>query len=314
MRAAWVRVGIFLLLGHLLFSLGYYAVPWRYREPLYRVIPSFNRFYMGQAFAVWRWWDRLGWTGDDVSARAVGEEGDAVCVGGEPMGELITQVLTNQAYRVGYSDAWRSPLWVAYRLDRVEAFVWGKRPSSFRVERRVEERLSAAAFSGSGYDRGHMAPNFGIATRYGREAQLETFVMSNIVGQRPWLNRGIWRRLEVDVARSYAQRQESIWVMTGPVFGEGAEPLDSGAWVPEACYKICVDAREDGWRVMAFLMEQTIPPYTRLRSRLVSVDEIERMTGLDFFPRWPEELERLMEAEAASRLWPMQGPLVWFDE
>ena len=75
-----------------------------------------------------------------------------------------------------------------------------------------------------------------------------------------------------------------------------------------------MDAREDGWRVMAFLMEQTIPPYTRLRSRLVSVDEIERMTGLDFFPRWPEELERLMEAEAASRLWPMRGPLVWFDE
>lgn len=313
MRGRWLRIGIGLLLVHLLFSLGYYAVPWRYREPLYRVIPSFNRFYMGQAFAVLRWWDRLGWTGNDVYVASTVEEMDAVCVGGEPVGEMVSQVLTNQAYRVGYSTTWQSPVWVAYRLDRVEEFVWGRRPSSFRVERRVEKRLSASAFSGSGYDRGHMAPNFGIATRYGREAQLETFVMSNIVGQRPWLNRGIWRRLEVDVARSYAQQHEAVWIFTGPIFGAGSEQLDSGAWLPEACYKICIDKRSDGWRVMAFIMEQTIPPYTRLRSRLVSVDEIERLTGLDFFSEWTGELERAVEAEAASRLWPMRGPLVWFD-
>ena len=312
MRWRWIAIIGACVCLHLSFCLLYDAIPWERRELMYRIVPSFDRFYMNQAFDFWRMWDRLGWTGRDVSGEYVGDLSDAFYVGGEPRGEMPIEVLSNRAFCVGYSAKWKSPLWVAYRLDRVEDFKWGRRPSSFRVERRVNERVSAQAFSGSGYDRGHMAPNFGIATRYGREAQLETFVMSNVIAQRPWLNRGIWRRLEVDVARTYAQQEERIWILTGPIFSAGSITLDSGARVPDACFKICVDRTRDHIRVMAFIMEQSIPPYTRLRERLVSVDEIEAATGIDFFTALSMETETALEPEVATRLWPGVGPLVWF--
>lgn len=312
MRWRWIAIIGGCVCVHLAFCLLYDAIPWKQREQIYRAVPSFDRFYMNQAFDFWRMWDRLGWTGKDAAVECDVGLLDSFYVGGEPQGEMQIEVLSNRAFRVGYSEKWRSPLWVAYRLDRVEEFKWGRRPSSFRVEKRVDERVSAQAFSGSGYDRGHMAPNFGIATRYGREAQLETFVMSNVIAQRPWLNRGIWRRLEVDVARIYAQQEERIWILTGPIFSADSTRLRSGAWVPDACYKICVDRVKDRIRVMAFIMEQSIPPYTRLRERLVSVDEIEALTGIDFFPALASEAEITLEAAAATRLWPGAGPLVWF--
>lgn len=311
MRWRWITIIIACVCLHLSFCLLYDAIPWKQRERIYRIVPSFDRFYMNQAFDFWRIWDRLGWTGQDVSVDCDVGLLDSFYVAGEPQGEGI-EVLSNEAFRVGYSSKWQSPLWVAYRLDRVEVFELGRRPSSFRVERRVDKRVSANAFSGSGYDRGHMAPNFGIATRYGRAAQLETFVMSNVIAQRPWLNRGIWRRLEVDVARTYAQQEERIWILTGPIFSADSILLDSGARVPDACYKICVDQTMNQIRVMAFIMEQSIPPYTRLRERLVSVDEIEAATGIDFFTALSTEVERALETEVATRLWPSVGPLVWF--
>ena len=75
---------------------------------------------------------------------------------------------------------------------------------------------------------------------------------------------------------------ERIWILTEPIFSADSVLLDSGAWVPDACYKICVDQTMNQIRVMAFIIEQSIPPYTRLRERLVSVDEIEAATGIDF--------------------------------
>ena len=78
---------------------------------------------------------------------------------------VAPEVLSNEAFRVGYSSM--RPLWVAYRLDRVEVLNWDVVPLHF-VLRWFDKQVSANAFSGSGYDRGHMAPNFAIATRYGR--------------------------------------------------------------------------------------------------------------------------------------------------
>jgi hypothetical protein len=98
---------------------------------------------MNQAFDFWRMWDRLGWTGKDAAVECDVGLLDSFYVGGEPQGEMQIEVLSNRAFRVGYSEKWRSPLWVAYRLDRVEEFKWGRRPSSFRVEKRVDERVSA---------------------------------------------------------------------------------------------------------------------------------------------------------------------------
>ena len=303
-----VKAVLFFVLLHVGFSLGYYRLSWSVREPIHRIAPSFERFYMRQAFRMWQWWDYLGWTGQDVSVRVESVPVEEFGFGGEPECAAVSIVLTNQAYRVGYDAERLAPLWVAYRLDAESLFPLTKRPSSFKKDPRIPT-MSARALYRTGYDRGHMAPNYGITTRYGKEAQRETFYMSNIIAQRPALNRGIWRRLEGLIANRYAPQEDAIWVYTGPIYGEGAKQLETGAWLPSACYKIVIDKRGAAWRVMAFMMEQEIPPYTRVRSRMVSVDEIEERTGVDFFP---QVLDEAFEGEVASRLWPIRGPLVWF--
>ena len=303
-----VKAVLFFVLLHVGFSLGYYRLSWSVREPIHRIAPSFDRFYMRQAFRMWQWWDYLGWTGQDVSVRAEIMPVEEFGFGGEPECVEVSIVLTNQAYRVGYDAERLSPLWVAYQLDAESLFPLTKRPSTFKKDPRIPT-MSARALYRTGYDRGHMAPNYGITTRYGKEAQRETFYMSNIIAQRPALNRGIWRRLEGLIANRYAPQEDAIWVYTGPIYGKGAKQLEKGAWLPSACYKIVIDKRGAAWRVMAFMMEQEIPPYTRLRSRMVSVDEIEQRTGIDFFP---QVLGEAFEEEVASRLWPIRGPLVWF--
>jgi len=170
--------------------------------------------------------------------------------------------------------------------------------------------VPSTAFRGSGYDRGHMAPNHAIATRYGVDGQRETFLMSNVVPQTPRINRYIWKDLEARVSRRYGRYFSEVWVVTGPVFSEPVDRLDSGVAIPSGYYKILVDESGDALRVLAFLVESDCPPYTRIKSRLVSVDELEESTGLDFFPRLSESVQAEIEVQPAGRLWPWLVPAI----
>ena len=105
-------------------------------------------------------------------------------------------VLTNIGYLSGYCEARRNPAWVGFSISSVTVGSTAKRPPKFITDPRTTSRVAHQDFSNSGYDRGHMAPNYAIGTRYGHEAQRETFLMSNIAPQAPDLNRIWWRVLE----------------------------------------------------------------------------------------------------------------------
>ena len=94
-----------------------------------------------------------------------------------------------------------------------------KRPEGFFTDPRTAARVESADYSESGYDRGHMAPNYAIGTRYGAAAQEETFKMSNVCPQRHRLNAGLWKDLETKIADNYTGRYGQVWVIDGPVFG-----------------------------------------------------------------------------------------------
>jgi len=211
-------------------------------------------------------------------------------------------ILTNIGYVVGYCEKRKDPVWVAYRLFKVSSLQAPKRPQQFTVDARTSARVASTDYSGSGFDRGHMAPNYAIAVCYGQEAQLETFLMSNIIPQKPSLNRGIWNNLEKMEIRNYAQQLEEIWVLTGGIF-EGKEHLASGVDVPSACYKIIVDEQNDKPRILAFIIGQDVNGTENFTNFLTSVDMIEQRTGLDFLADLPDEIENRLEAQVASRLW-----------
>ncbi len=212
-------------------------------------------------------------------------------------------VLVNSGYVVGYCDTRQNPLWVCYRLSRVAPSRAPPRPSRFITDMRTQARVTHDAYTHSGYDRDHMAPNYGIATRYGVETQIETFRMSNVVPQTPTLNQGIWRRLEQLEADKYAQVFEDVWVITGPIFGDDARRLPSGVLIPDGCFKIILKEIDGHPHVLAFIIPQDVTTKAILESYLTSVREIERLTGLDFLADLPDSLEELLEMQTATALW-----------
>jgi endonuclease G, mitochondrial len=212
-------------------------------------------------------------------------------------------VLVNTGYVVGYSDALGNPLWSAYRVGDVELQPAPPRPDEFRADPRTTARVESGDYARSGYDRGHLAPNYAIATRYGRTAQEETFLMSNITPQKHALNAGVWQRLEQRIATNYAGRFGEVWVVAGPIFGEKPKKLGRRVAVPEEFFMIVIDEREGGVRAQAWIFPQETPNFAEPEGYLTSIDEIERRTGLDFLSELPDDAETKLEAAKAARVW-----------
>jgi endonuclease G len=276
----------------------------RQREVSRLVANLFDARQQISAFDVgWDLW-QLYYGADFVSAAAPGDH--TYFYGGAPQLTAAAagpvRVLTNTGYVVGYSDTLGNPLWAAYRLADGEWKEPAPRPDGFRVDPRTVARIEPADYTRSGYDRGHLAPNYGIATRFGRQAQEETFLMSNISPQKHPLNAGPWKALEQRIATNYPGRFGEVWVLAGPVFAAQPERLKRRVAVPAAFFMIILDEREGRVRAEAFLLPQDSAG-DDLGAYLTSIDEIERRTGLDFLSALPDAAEAALESRRADRVW-----------
>ncbi|MBE0404681.1 DNA/RNA non-specific endonuclease [Halomonas sp. FME16] len=220
------------------------------------------------------------------------------------------RVLRNEGYLVGWSDVRVNPLWVSYQLEAVpEGTQIGSRPN-FQADWRTLWPVKTDSYARSGYDRGHMAPNYAIAAVHGRDAQVDTFLMSNMTPQRPNLNRQLWQRLEESVINHFAPRFDRVQVITGPIFPEHF--MDNVfnrvgfVEVPEAFYKIIVAPHDEAPLALAFIMPQDVRGNEPLDDYLVTINEIEARTGLNFFPDLTPEMETVLEGELRTQGWALE--------
>mgnify|MGYP003659645716 FL=1 len=219
------------------------------------------------------------------------------------------RVLRNDGYLVGWSDVRVNPLWVSYQVEAVDDSSIGSRPN-FQADWRTLWPVGTDSYAGSGYDRGHLAPNYAIAAVHGRSAQVDTFLMSNMTPQRPNLNRQLWQRLEESVMDHFAPRFERLQVITGPIFPEHF--MDNVfnrvglVEVPEAFYKIIVAPHSEAPLALAFIMPQDVRGNEPLDDYLVTIDEIEARTGLNFFPALTTEVESVLEGELRLQGWALE--------
>ena len=255
--------------------------------------------------------DALGWTGHDVVYDYDAEIAPGtVCFAGTPVrtgapAPTDIAVLDRGEFKIGWSPKLRHPVWVAYHVPAAATFDEGRRPN-FTKDRDAKDSPPAAAYDKSGYDRGHMAPNHAIVTRFGEAVQKQTFLMSNIAPQSPQLNRGIWRDVEHRIADLWTARWGEIWVIVGCISDEANETLSgTNIDVPRQFYQIVV--AQDGTQVKAFavLFDQDVPWGAWPTRYLISIDDLERRTGLDFMPELESFMEPL-EAELPTRLWPIR--------
>ncbi|KFL34805.1 MULTISPECIES: DNA/RNA non-specific endonuclease [unclassified Sulfurospirillum] len=218
-----------------------------------------------------------------------------------------TRIFRNSAYMVGYSDLKGNPLWVVYKLTPAdENAPHLKRPDGFHADWRNVGLITSSDYTNSGYDRGHMAPNHAIALLYGKEAQYETFLMTNITPQKPSLNQKLWQQLEAMELDTFAPKFKTLWVYTGPLFDQKVTRLKSSYCVeiPDAFYKIYVGIKESGEiKSLALIVPQNAKANDRLEKYVVSIDEVERRSGFDFLHELDDTLENTLEKKIELKSW-----------
>ena len=255
--------------------------------------------------------DGLGWTGHDVvyeydteaPSGAVTFAGAPVRVGAPAPADI--RIIDQGEFLVGWSDSLRHPVWCAYHVTRDARHPADRRPA-FTRDRAVPAAPSPGDYAKSGYDRGHMVPNYAIATRYGEEAQRLTFRMSNISPQTPALNRGVWRDVEHRIADLWTARYGEIWVVVGCISRGGENIGLTGIDVPEEYYQVILAQEGMDIRALAVVIPQYVPWNAWAARYIVSIDDLEQMTGLDFNPDLPGFMQSPMEAELPTRLWPVR--------
>ena len=192
------------------------------------------------------------------------------------------------------------PNCVAYEIIESETTGDEPRKKSFEADHTIDGCAESSDYRNSGYDRGHMAPAADM--KWSKEAMEESFLMTNICPQVKSLNSGIWHRLEQRV-REWAARDSSIIVVCGPIFTPG-KPVEQigeiGVAVPHRFFKaLYAPGRNIG---IAFIFDND-KVKGGLRKYAVTIDSVERETGLDLFYNLPDDIENEVENQCNYKLW-----------
>ena len=211
------------------------------------------------------------------------------------------EIVEHSFYTLSYSEPHEQAEWVAYTLKQ-EHLTYDDRERPYFIEDPKVSTKSAdwRNYRGSGYDRGHLLP--AGDRRFSEQAYNETFYTSNISPQNKDFNAGIWNRLEQQV-RYWCKKEGELFVVTGGVLEEGLPQIgDEDVDVPRAYYKIVMKGSGDNTKVLAFLIpaEESQKP---LQGFLVSVDEVEKRTGIDFFEKQPDAWQSRIESKVDAEGW-----------
>ena len=212
------------------------------------------------------------------------------------------QVIQRTGYTLAYDKKTKTPQWVAWELTKEETKGNHERTDKFLPDPNVEgAKVVTTDYTGSGYDRGHMAPAGDM--KWSKKAMEESFYMSNICPQIHHLNTGDWNELEANT-RKWARRYGSVYVTCGPIYNGSRRTQYIGknrVKVPDAFFKVILIQSPKKTCALGFFFENEAGQRP-LNEYLVSVDYLEQTTGIDFFPALPDELENVLEAETHNSL------------
>ena len=211
------------------------------------------------------------------------------------------QIIHHSNYTLNYSEQHEQAEWVAYSLTSSQVYGSVGRTNDFRSDPNVKTgSASLPDYKGSGYDRGHLAPAGDMKSTY--TAMSESFYMSNMSPQVPGFNRGIWKKLEGTV-RNWAMDNKKVYITTGAVLTASYPTIGiNKVSIPEFYYKVVLDYEQPEIKGIGFILLNQKSDKS-LQSYAVSIDEVERFTGIDFFHSLPDNIEEKIESDAAVNKW-----------
>lgn len=212
------------------------------------------------------------------------------------------QIICHTGYTVSYNSDWKIPNWVAYELTKEEVGGAVERYDIFMPDPEVPSDESATTYDykGTGWDRGHMAPAGDM--KWSEQAMKESFYLSNICPQNKRLNSGIWKDLEEQV-RELARQKGKIYVVCGPIVSQRPKTIgNNNVAVPDAFFKVLLQYENGNWSAIAFMCPNQ-SGRKPLSTYAMSVEEIQKIADIDFFPALPDSIEQKAESEVDFSKW-----------
>ena len=211
------------------------------------------------------------------------------------------QIVHHKGYSLSYSEPNEQAEWVAYELKKSHLSNTNFERPYFEIDKAVSTGAADwKNYKNSGYDRGHLCP--AGDRKYSKLAHDETFLTSNISPQEHEFNAGIWNTLEQKV-RYWANKYNGVFVVTGGVLKGNMKAIGyEQVSVPNQFYKVLIDTNSGKIKMIGFLIphKNSNKP---LYEFVVSVDSIEQLTGIDFFPELEDNLEEKLEASNSYKDW-----------
>ena len=218
-----------------------------------------------------------------------------------PLKKTPEIILRKKSYVVSYNQDTRMPNWVAWQLTAEHTDGELKRMNNFHEEENCPRpRATLQDYKGSGWSRGHMCP--AGDNKWSRDAMYDSFSLVNVCPQDSKLNSGVWNSLEMD-CRQWARQYGEVYIVCGPVLMKRQHETigPNKVVVPEAFFKVvlCMVGKPKAFGVVVRNNEGT----KKRDLYYNSVDDVERLTGLDFFPSLPDDIEKVVEAEVNMDEW-----------
>ena len=227
------------------------------------------------------------------------------------------EIISHAAMSLVYDEKHEQAKWVSHIIvpDVINGKV--KRSNNFRKDPLVKTESASSRdyfikykdkatgkykYDGFGYDRGHLAPSADF--RWSKKAVSESFFYSNMSPQRPKLNRGKWAKLE-GLLRAYVIQNPNtqLYVVTGPLLNDSLlviEQSENKMSVPKFFFKVAMDLKNE--RAIACTMPNKKLNYP-IASYAVDINEVEEVTGINFFYQIEDGLEERLEAQNEFGVW-----------
>lgn len=218
-------------------------------------------------------------------------------------------IIRYSSYTVSFNSNTLNPDWVAYELTKEEADgdVASRSGRNFVQDPNFKgKQPNYYDYNNTGWDKGHLAPAADM--KWSVKAMDECFYFTNCCPQNRDFNGGIWNSLEKNI-RSWARKYGRVYVITGPLFTDnqyGTIGTDNVA-IPDAFFKACVVPKGESYSAVGFLMDNTLLN-DNLGSYACTVDELERIIGLDLFCGMNDQIENEIEAVVKWGDWGFPKP------
>lgn len=215
--------------------------------------------------------------------------------------DVCEEIVNYTGFTVSFNPEHHIPNYVVWELTGDETDGKEPRYNKFSADDDVSGCPTLDDYRNSGYDRGHMAPAADM--KWDRQAMIDSHYLTNICPQTHSLNGGAWASLE-NKCREWARRDSAIIIICGPVLTDRITRHigDSEVSVPERFFKVILSPFSEPVRGIGFIMPNgTVAG--GMQKAAVSIDEVEAITGYDFFSSLPDEIENEVESQANFNQW-----------